>query len=111
MDGFEDIYDRVRFIKYVNGVERIDLPMSIPAKHKLLWNANRREYYIENYIGDEFMRVHEKIKIPTYSTIMHLDFNPWCERDDDGNIIYAPDVDYVKVQIPMKEKIEEESDK
>lgn len=106
-----NIDSRVRFIKYANEVKRIDLPITIPAKNKLCWNANLREYYIENYIGDEFMRVHEKIKIPTFSTTMHLDFNPWCERDDDGNIMWEPDVKYVKVQIPMKEKIEEESDK
>jgi hypothetical protein len=107
MFGFEDIYDRIRFIEYTNKVIRIDLPMSIPGKSDLRWDANLREYYIKG----EPAGIHEKIKIPTFPTTMHLDFNPWCERDDNGNIMGERDVEYVKVQIPMKEKIEEESDK
>lgn len=106
----DDIYDRVRFIEYGKGVERVDLPISIPAGRRLYWDSSAREYYIDYFEGwpdhEQNTGIHEKIKIPAYSITMYLDFNPYPPY-----VNGEYDVEYVKVQIPMKEKIEEESDK
>lgn len=107
---FRDNKGRVRFIEYGKGVERVDLPISIPAGRRLYWDSSAREYYIDYFEGwpgtEQNTGMHEKIKIPAYSITMYLDFNPYPPY-----VNGEYDVEYVKVQIPMKEKIEEGSDK
>jgi surface protein len=88
----------LRFITYEREEKTTELPTTIPSGRKLQWDEERREYYIVNQYGTMTPTgVKEKIKMETYDITMFVDFH---DLQGDG-----------KIQIAMKEKIEEESDK
>jgi surface protein len=88
----------IRFITYEREEKTMELPTTIPSGRKLQWDEERREYYIVNQYGTMTPTgVKEKIKMETYDITMYVDFH---DLQGDG-----------KIQIAMKEKIEEESEK
>jgi hypothetical protein len=88
----------IRFISYEREEKTMELPVTIPSGRKLQWDEERREYYNVNQYGTMTPTgIKEKIKMETYDITMYVDFH---DLQGDG-----------KIQIAMKERIEEESEK
>jgi surface protein len=100
-DDAQPSKEKIKFIPYKREEEMMYLPATISSDSKLQWDEERREYYIIPLSGLTGVRtptgVKEKIKMETCDTAMFVDF---CDLQGDG-----------KIQIAMKEKIEEESEK
>ena len=95
-----------RFIKYEREEKQLSLPVTLKPNQTIEWDEERREYFTRQLNGTNIpvaTNIKSKIKMETYSPNMYMNFD--IEKSPSSVTSKL-----AKVQVAMKEKIEEESE-